>query len=161
MKLFVPNCKTEFILTKPWKFRLYFERRCDKLLETSGIMARNQGVSGYGWDWRYHPPDPDSGRYRGDLKHEVFTLPKGSILRVSRVYIRQQTSDTYDSLTFWLKKTSLIDQRDPKARKKMKGRFWAKLADVNTMQCEVYLGPDAHQLTPGERKTRIQLLFED
>jgi len=162
MNLFIPNCKTELILTEDWTFRLYFERRCDKLLETSGIMERHGGSKGYGgWNWRYHP-DPDGNRHYGrDLRHELFTIPKGSVLKVDRVYIRQGTTDTYDSLSFWLKNTTLLDPSDPKGKKKVKGRFWAKLADVNKMVCEVYLGPKAHNITPEERKSRIEMLFED
>lgn len=163
MKLFVPNCKTELILTEDWTFRLYFERRCDKLLETSGIAAREKALFGREYGWQYEPgPDPTRPSWqRGALRHELFTLPKGSVLRVSRVYIRQGTSDTYDSITFWLKDTSLVDPSDPKGKKKVKGRFWAKLADVNKMECEVYLGKDAHDITPDERRSRIEMLFED
>ena len=163
MKLFVPNCKTEFILTKRWTFRLYYESRNDKLLESSGITARQKALTGSEYGWQYEPgPDPTRPHWhRGPLRHEEFSLPKGSVLRVSRVYIRQTTSDTYDSLTFWLKDTSLIDPSDSKKKKKVKGRFWAKLADVNKMECEIYLGKDAHNITPDERKSRIAMLFED
>lgn len=161
MRLFVPNCKTELILTEDWTFRLYFERRCDKLIEALDIKRRYIDPNAYGgggWAWRYEE-GTRAGYQRGVLRHEMVTLPKGTVLRVNRVYIRQGTTDTYDSLTFNIKTCPLKQPANPK--KPVKGRFWAKLADVNTMECEVYLGPDMHDITPEERKSRFDLLFED
>jgi hypothetical protein len=146
MKMLIPNCKTELILKEPWTFRLFFERRNDALLKAVGLY----GGGGNRWDSSWRTQD---GGYRSPLRYGTVTLPAGTVLRTSRVYIRQGTTDTFDSLTFTIK--SCPDKR-------YKGRFWAKLGDINgKMDAEIYLGTDSHKITEQERVSRIAMLFED
>jgi len=146
--MFIPNCKTELVLTEDWTFELYYESRNDALLKCFGFYPLDQERGG-GW-WRYVQ---DGSRYPRTLRKATVTLLAGTIMRVDRVYIRQGTTDTYDSLTFWIKKRS--------KKQTINGRFWAKLADVNRMVCDVYLGEGTEDLKPQERASRIALLFED
>lgn len=53
----------------------------------------------------------------------IHTLPKGTILEVDRIYIRQGNKEC-SSLTF-------------KIRRKKVLRFWAKLQDVNNIECKI------------------------
>lgn len=50
-------------------------------------------------------------------------FPEGTVLKIERIYIRKGARD-YDSVTFRL------------VGKGVKGRFWAKLDEVNTMEFE-------------------------
>jgi hypothetical protein len=60
-------------------------------------------------------------------------LLKGAELSVSRIYIRQGVKEC-SSLTFHL----ISGETEFNGKKfKVKARFWAKLSDVNTMECEV------------------------
>lgn len=144
MKLFVPNCKTELILTAPWTFRLYPERRNMSFGQKLGHFTDIRA------NW---------GLYGENMVNVVVsvTLPKGTIFRVRRVYIRQGTADTYDSLTFSVKH---LDWNGTGKKVIKAGLFWAKLKDVNMMECDVYLGPNTEGLTQAELTSRMELLFD-
>ena len=65
-----------------------------------------------------------SSRFKKDSI--TVTLPKGTILKVDRIYIRKGKSD-YSSITFYCKNLP-----NTTSKKKSKSfRFWAKLEDVN------------------------------
>lgn len=104
MKLFVPDTKTEMVLKKPWTFKLFEEHRNFTLLKSLAIPYKEDWWNG-----------------RGEMRFYDTTLPAGTVLRVSRVYVRQGTADTFDSVTFHIKKCPT----------KLKGRFWVKLSDIN------------------------------
>lgn len=68
---------------------------------------------------------------RGDIAYYVAfwkntSLPKGTVLTIDRIYIRKGAGE-YSSLSFW----ALI----PGDKKRF--RFWAKLDDVNRIECSV------------------------
>jgi hypothetical protein len=69
------------------------------------------------------------------------TLPAGTILAVDRIYIRKGASD-FSSITFYAKELGEIIRpasrwSTVKKSKKIKAlRFWAKLADCNTIEFE-------------------------
>jgi hypothetical protein len=65
------------------------------------------------------------------------TLPAGTILKVDRVYIRKNNSD-YSSVTFISPNLGEvnINLRGGKTKKLTKIRFWARLSDINTIECE-------------------------
>lgn len=56
------------------------------------------------------------------------TLPKGTVLKIDRIYIRKGSSD-YSSITFYAK-----DMLKPNTKKKYSPRFWAKLSDCNQIE---------------------------
>lgn len=69
------------------------------------------------------------------------TLPIGTKLKVSRIYIRACGDTDFDSVTFTVEipqeqPVAEPGKRKPKKIKPKKGRFWAKLGDVNQIICE-------------------------
>lgn len=143
MLMLVPNTKTELILKAPWTFRLYNERRNSGLAESMGVTFPDWATVDGRRDYRAGPP------------FTMVTLPTGTVLKVSRVYIRQGTTDSYDSLTFTVRRTTARGQTN----KAVKGRFWAKLGDINgKMDADAYFGETT---TKEEQMSRFALLFED
>ncbi len=124
MKLFVPACGDRLVLSKPWTFRLFLERRNMKYAQTREFYTGDstwRGVFNKG-----------THQYRSV---EV-TLPVGTVLECDRVYIRTfnksrvQEGDDYDSITW-----KLIDVKKDKMVKF--GRFWVKLTDANQIEFEL------------------------
>jgi hypothetical protein len=151
MKLFIPDIGTELILAADWTFGLYDEGRNDSLME---FVNDPRLISEHRW------------RSREKDEFRPVTIPKGEHLRVDRIYIRKgKGMSDYSSVTFfWIGKRTeaRIDHqpeytyrdydyshdyssrqyvnkiepaRDIKIPRKPI-RFWAKLADVNTMEIE-------------------------
>lgn len=113
----IPTIGSVIELDSDWTFNLHCERRNDALAAKLGI-AEQKG-------WRFNWPD---------TKHTV-TFPKGTVLKVDRIYIRKNSKE-FDSVSFWIVETSLVTgQATPvpfkKKGTKAHGRFWAKLVDVN------------------------------
>ena len=109
VRMAIPTVGSELVLAEDWTFDLHREHR------------------NYTFWNKIHPNTPMDNRYSryGETSTSISTtLPAGSVLKVARIYIRQGVS-SYDSLTFTLVKHPDI--------KKIKGRFWAKLQDVNKM----------------------------
>jgi hypothetical protein len=104
----IPPLGTKIQLAEDWTFKLFEEGRNSKLLESFGVRLAAQT-----YDWR------------NDMNSHQVTLPAGTILNVNRIYIRNGCKD-FDSVTFSIKKCP---------DKKLKGRFWAKLGDVNKIVC--------------------------
>lgn len=119
----IPPLGTRVQLAKPWTFDLYNERRNEKLIETLGFRPTFDSY------WRSQNAairneiDEFNKRYPSGEVIKAVTLPAGTILRVSRIYIRQPFTD-YDSVTFSIKKGEC-------PQKGVYGRFWSKLKDVN------------------------------
>jgi hypothetical protein len=116
----IPTIGTELELAADWNFNLYNEGRNRKfwekiIPEVAYYDAERDRQMIHGRLWGY------SGS--GNYGHPV-TLPQGTRLKVARIYIRQG-ADSFDSITFTIVKHS--------ENKKIKGRFWVKLAEVNQM----------------------------
>jgi len=113
MKMFIPHPGQLVRLTKDWQFPLYRESRNADLFE------------GLDLSYSYSP---------GSSLPVV--LPKGTVLKVSRIYIRGNARE-YDSVTFWT-----VASPDGRLATKKNGghgkgrRFWAKLRDVNQLEFE-------------------------
>jgi len=121
ISLFVPRFGTIMRLSKDWTFSLYHESRNDGLLEAFGLK---QDIV----TERHKTPPP-----------ETVTLPKGTVLKVDRIYIRRDCegkASDYDSITFQIK-----DCPKPGISKKTcfgnKTRFWAKMDDCNFIIAEI------------------------
>lgn len=107
------------MLAEDWTFHLHDEYRNEKFwmavhgtLKTSETTYTDQkGLSAR--PWRSSRSEPI-----------LTTLPKGSVIEVDRLYLKKNNGD-FDSVTFRLVSGPL--------GKKVKGRFWAKLAEVNTI----------------------------
>lgn len=101
----IPTIGTTLKLLSPWTFFLYNEGRNLTFARRVFTTAENKGA---------------------------LTIQAGTILKVDRIYIRQNLKD-FDSITFVIKKSDQLDLYNTK----IKGRFWARLADVNRMVVEV------------------------
>jgi hypothetical protein len=130
MRLLIPTIGTVLTLTKPWTFRLHEERRNQKFANQPLLDLDYSS-----WPGGQHLPDPDKpGRTKwveNTDKAQDITLPKGTTLKVARIYIRNGGKDmkSYDSVTF----TCNGNVKGKKGKTVHKGRFWAKLLDVNSM----------------------------
>ena len=140
MRLFVPNIGDQLTLAADWTFTLHPEDRNNTFWKRAELPA-------YRTTWGQVVGDkegttdpicsviagPNATVFLQDPKGNQFspevTLPKGTVLKCSRVYIRNGGQDMKDfaSLTWSIVKCP---------QKKLKGRFWVKLADANTMVIE-------------------------
>jgi len=112
MRMFIPEIGLRIKLAADWTFPLYHERRNDALLRPLSIKS----------SYSYGAVPPST----------PYTLPAGTILGISRVYIRSGLAE-FSSITF----TIVPDmKKKPKERLKTRGRFWAKLSDVNRIEFE-------------------------
>lgn len=118
MKLFIPPIGSKLILSKPWTFGLYSERRNDTLIQKLRDTGHNIP------ERAVDPNNPWASHYTSQLLCD-FTLLAGTQLSVSRIYIRQGNKE-YDSVSFNI--STKVNG------KSVKGRFWAKLDDVNQME---------------------------
>ena len=116
MNLFVPSLGTRVKLTKDWKFTLYGEHRNETLIAALGNPVPVIFVS------QYSHETPQS---------KVVTLPRGTVLRLDRIYVRRGKDD-YDSLTWVVEEL--------RGEKVKRTRFWATLEDCNKMSVVVIDG---------------------
>jgi hypothetical protein len=111
MRMYIPAIGDEIILISDWTFGLWNERRNFDLMELVG--------------------DTRTMSWRVKISSIPCTIPKGSTLKIDRLYIRKGVSD-YDSVTFYWKGVP------PKPRAKSKRlravRFWVKLEDANKIE---------------------------
>lgn len=114
MKMFIPTIGTIITLTKNWEFDIHEEYRNYACLQ---LLFPDQKIDQYGW--RNGKPTPP----------RKFAFKKGSVLKVDRIYIRKGKAE-YDSISFVL-------QHDSSGEISKKPRFWVKLADANTITCEL------------------------
>lgn len=117
-KLFIPPLGTKIKLTKDWYFNLHIcEHRNTKLAKDLNLKPKNLV------DWR---------EYMNQAKGII--MPAGTVLSVDRIYIKQG-QESFDSVSF-----KILESPHPllkSVKGKNKGRFWAKLSDVNEIECEI------------------------
>ncbi len=112
MKLYIPVVGDTLVLQKDWKLDLLNEYRNEKFL----AMATGKSDKELNEErWAMWP------KTKSPIFYPI-TIPKGTKLRVERVYIRAGSSSEFNSLTF---STPLL-----KVNKRVL-RFWAKLDDVH------------------------------
>ena len=72
------------------------------------------------------------------LPYIEVSLPATTVLAIDRYYIRQG-AEAFDSLTFKVEKCPLVYFQSPagKEAKMPTRRFWARLQDVNNINCEI------------------------
>lgn len=114
MKFNIPTIGTMLKLSHKWTFALYDEYRNSKLWES--WIKQNPNP-------KYLIKPPNKNLYGDSGKAIQVSLPKGTILNLSRIYIRQGKKE-FDSITFSIKECP----------EKYKGRFWVKLDDANKIQ---------------------------
>lgn len=115
-RLYIPEIGDMLQLVSDWTFRLFPEHRNDKFAQEYNIPGAGQ------WTWRdMRTPTPIP-----------CTLPAGTVLKVDRIYIRKG-QEGFSSLTFYAYEASEVGKSRPKSR----GRFWAKLEDVNQIEFDI------------------------
>ena len=134
MKLYIPSLGDDLKLTENWTFWLYAEHRNSKLGVILGL--RDESRSNWNdsaWSKTHHAVEiiettfPHSNYVKQDFRYGVW-LPKDTILRVDRIYIRKGSSD-FDSVSFRIVEC-------PSNKKLCKQRFWVKLEDANQIVFE-------------------------
>lgn len=116
----IPTIGSDLILEEPWAFMLYHESRNIGFLENLGHDP-----------WKGTKIDTGEKNWNGDPIHDIVTevaLPKGTRLKVDRIYIKKGAG-RFDSVTFTMKRGNYP------GNKKLGGRFWVKLNDVNRIVC--------------------------
>lgn len=111
-QMMIPDIGTVIRLTKDWTFNLYFEYRNSDLYAGLGLVKEKNDFT-------------------------QVTLKKGAELKIDRVYIRKGADD-YSSITFFADKgAEFTTGKKTLCEPKRRIRFWAKLGDVNGIQCSV------------------------
>jgi len=127
MRLCIPTIGTELVLSKDWQFRLFFEKRNYKLLDKLDLLEQAEGTA-HNTHGQRMEPSRYSAYYWDSDQCVLAMLPKGTRIKVDRIYIRKGRASVknFDSVTFWVRDGSY------------KGaRFWAKLMDVNLIECDI------------------------
>lgn len=109
-RITIPTIGSELRLTADWHFPLFHEQRNKEFCWRLGLTC-------------------DGPSYGPNVESTDIALPEGTRLVVDRVYVRRG-ADAFDSVTFRIRKG------DFPGDKGIFGRFWAKLADVNMIECE-------------------------
>ena len=125
--MYIPIIGARIILNSPWTFGLVPERRNITFLEqlcSLGIVAEQDILNCI----------PAKTNRWGQISNKIsdlwfvdspvvmVSIPAGSVLSVSRIYIRNGNA-SFNSVTFHLLSTP--------TKKWKKARFWAKLTDAN------------------------------
>lgn len=103
-QLFIPTIGSELILAADWSFKVFNETRNETLIRWMGKVvpsATRYSAFPLGEEPRADPRDYEWYE-KSKARFITCTLPKGSVLRVDRIYIRRGLKD-FDSVTFFLK----------------------------------------------------------
>ena len=137
MKLYIPEIGAVIRLTQDWTFDLYNEDRNSSMMER---MGDTRPIAYY--------------RQNKNFGSIPVTVPAGAELKLDRIYIRKGNSE-YSSVTFlWMGERTCQKFVEESVRRydgpyswvdipytsKKPGRavrFWAKLDDVNKIECEI------------------------
>ncbi len=141
MKIFIPEIGTDLVLKTDWIFPLFIKdyRNLDLWADLTGLDRKDVR-----WEWSDLLDGTIDVFYKSTkISYTVhyITIPKGTKLRVDRIYIRKGKSE-YSSVSFLIVESTLPLKNTvlPFAKKgsnTAQGRFWAKLVDVNTMSVDV------------------------
>jgi len=152
MKFYVPSIGDQIRLLEPWRFRLYSDSinadfvyrllGCKKTTDWDQRQTVDLRLKFVNYDIEKLPHKPPITLKMGSPQFKVSycakgdfiiaILPRGVILTINRIYIRQGKSD-YDSITFSIPKELNKEFKD------LYGRFWAKLSDINRVQFEKFI----------------------
>ena len=114
-RIAIPTIGSLFMLSEPWSFELYLERRNRAFMDKAF-----DGIPSF--------PGFTSKR-SGDCPGKTLVFPTGTKLRIDRLYIRKGVFD-FDSVTLILAKGNCP------TFPKLYGRFWVKLHDINRVVCQ-------------------------
>lgn len=112
-KMFVPSIKTMIRLLSDWKFPCFNEHRNHVFIQK--MRPETKGAS---------------------VDSVMITLPKDTVLRIDRIYIRSGKSQ-FDSITFTVVSHPSQESHKGSFGKIGVGRFWAKLTNINEIEYEI------------------------
>lgn len=115
MNLYIPEIGDRFKLEEDWTFTLYNEQRNWDFY----ALLVDESIKTMSWS-----------EQKKNVKDTQVTLPKGTVLKVDRIYIRQG-ADKYSSLTFY---AEIGEGGTGSFGKPKHPRFWAKLSDCNKIK---------------------------
>lgn len=126
MNVFIPTIGSELILAKACPVTIHSEYRNSSFLSAMGVAMDQKYINKtYGDLSVENKTLVAKYKVKVSLKEVSITIPAGTALKVTRIYIRQGAED-FDSMTF-----QCAGNKDfPK------GRFWLKLTDVNRFNVE-------------------------
>lgn len=105
-------------LKEPWSFRLWDESRNEKFIDSiraDGYLLARRPKNVNCWEICD----------RGEI-----TLPVGTVLTISRIYVRQGNKD-FDSISFFVRLASVR-----RSNGWITGRFWVRLEDANKLSID-------------------------
>lgn len=105
-RLFIPQIGNELKLTANWDCKVFNEHRNSKIFDGLNIDVSDDNLRNTNID---------------------ITFPKGTVLKVSRLYVRAPAS-SFDSITFSIVSCPI--------KALNKARFWVKLMDANKIEFE-------------------------
>jgi hypothetical protein len=123
----IPTIGSVITLLEDWAFELHPERR------NHAFWKMNVGtpVPSVPFIKTFNAKGKHSGwRDKTEDAAITYCLPKGTQLKVDRLYIRQNAK-LFDSITFRVLKSTGVKLGAMKFGTHAGGRFWAKLEDVN------------------------------
>jgi hypothetical protein len=139
--LCIPEIGTRLVLADDWVFNLYNESRNESLVEAVRFPddcgkipwyanANVDSAAKAGWSVS------DEANSYDRLFYKQITLPKGTALKIDRIYIRKGSSG-FSSVSFFIERKS-VDPNFSEICKRIyngkgKCRFWTKLKNVNTI----------------------------
>lgn len=109
MQLYIPTLGDQLQLTENWTFEIWDEYRNKQFLSKYGELGPIKDLATNRWGYVY--------------KGYTISLPKDTVLKVDRIYIRR-TCKNFDSITFVV------------FGPKKLGRFWVKLSEANNIVFE-------------------------
>jgi hypothetical protein len=123
----IPTIGSVIRLLEDWTFDLHPERR------NHAFWKQNVGtpIPSVPFIKTFNAKGKHSGwRDKTEDATIRYCLPKGTQLKVDRLYIRQNAKQ-FDSITFIVIQSTGVKLIPGKFGKSKNGRFWAKLSDVN------------------------------
>lgn len=128
MRLFIPTIGTQIKLIQDWDFTLHCEHRNFSLINHFKVDPDIKDQ----WDCYSYK--------RGALAQSwKARLEARTVLRIDRIYIRKGKDD-FDSISFIVTDSpdKIMGTKQNKCSTMI--RFWAKLDDVNNIDCELLEG---------------------
>ena len=122
-QLHIPSLGDVLTLAEDWTFTIVNDRRNESIIVWAGETSATNAWYPLGGlpNQPYHPLN----------RTIIVTLPKGTVLKIDRIYIRKGAKK-FDSVTFNVPDMKVITH----LRAKRAMRFFASLSDVNNMMVE-------------------------
>lgn len=129
MNLFIPDIGTLLKLEQDWTFTLYNEYRNRTFGESYNKFLIDKG------DPNGKPPITFNYSSWGN---KIIDLPKGTVIKVDRIYIRKGLSQ-YSSVTFTVPKPKTKREKEEMPYNVIFGssKFWVKLHECNGIQFSI------------------------